>query len=123
MQQQEEKEQEKAEFARKVNDSLMIIKKLIKIQVITELFGDDCHLHIVSEDEEYFQKLTTIEAQNHQPISMTDPAFMECGTEWIYEPGLHIGWDNEKEEIVFAVRIRLEKFLQNISSPKLTSNL
>lgn len=70
------------------------------------------HVHNLLKNSSYLATLQSIEARNEKPLSCDDPEFQCLDTEWIHEPGIHVGIC--EEEIIFLVKIR---YMIIISSP------
>lgn len=74
------------------------------------------YVHEVEKKPGYLERLCELEGFHNAPLRMDNEDFMELGTEWVSEPGLHISiekaaLDLKKDEfldydsIVFLVRI------------------
>jgi hypothetical protein len=84
-------------------------------QTISLLLGESkekIHIHNLVMDSSYLADLQGLEVRRSGPLSHDDPEFRKHDTEWIYEPGLHIGISSGEEghHIVFMVRIRYAKY-------------
>lgn len=83
----------------------MLFSNII-FKVLGKIYGEDqVFVHRVSKKPDYFRKLCDLESSTNAPLSADDVAFPKEQTEWIHEPGLHLGLDADNG-VVFAIKIR-----------------
>lgn len=74
--------------------------------MLKKLYGEKhVFVHRVFKKPDYFKAICELESATNSPLSANDTAFPKERTQWIYEPGLHLGLDSENT-VIFAVRIR-----------------
>lgn len=77
--------------------------------MLSQLIGGDnvpVHFHIVQKNGNYLKTLSSIEQDTNAPLRISDPRFPTSSTKWLFEQGIHIGWDLDNSDIPFVVRIR-----------------
>lgn len=81
------------------------------MKVLGNIYGEkQVFVHRLSKKPEYFEKICKIESTTNAPLSVNDTAFPKEQTEWLYEPGLHLGLDGDNT-VIFAVKIRFVPML------------
>lgn len=99
---------EKNQYIQDVRHSLRLCAHFNQhlLKVLQKIYGDEhVFVHRVFKNPDYFKTICDIESATNSPLSANDPAFPKEKTQWIYEPGLHLGLDSENA-VIFAIRIR-----------------
>lgn len=79
-------------------------------QVIHKLLGDDIKIHWLKNNPLLLQRLQEHEEAKQQPLTYEYLADLKDADgqplfKWISEPGLHVGFDEDLGEVIFAARI------------------
>ena len=66
---------------------------------------DRVRVHNLSYNSKYLAKIQSLEVKRNSPLSSHDVEFKSLNTEWIHQPGVHIGIRQARRQIVFMLRI------------------
>lgn len=82
-------------------------------QIFALLLGElvnRVYIHNLSWNSEYLANIQSLEVKRNTPLLSHDPEFKGLNTEWMSEPGVHIGIRQARRQIVFMLRITYAKY-------------